>query len=244
MNEDSSILAGLNQLTMNWASPIEIETEEKSNRKVTRLLESSPESWTSSATDLQPDFDLYGQMGFAPGPEEERGRKLLGVEMEGEFDSYFKDRPSPLLTEEVIPSENGHTPADMAEDQEPVISRLIVKSPDSARIILFASNSFLTDTSLELGSAAMRSLYLAPTQLIVNSVDWSLEDRGLLTIRGRGHFSRPLEPMSKNEQMFWEYLNYGLALLGLLLIWGIRSISRKQTAMAYQHLLENKEGRA
>ena len=243
MNEDNSILSGLNQLTMSWASPIQVETGDDGSRKAIKLLESSPESWTSPQTDIAPDFDRYGQLGFSP-DSQERGRKLLGVAVEGSFTSYFKDKPSPLLADEenIDNVEEGSSGTDGQDKQ--VISRLIDKSPESARIILFSSNSFLTDESLQLASAAMRSLYLAPTQLIVNSVDWSLEDRGLLAIRGRGHFSRPLKPMSKEVQMFWEYLNYGLALLGLLLIWLIRSIFRKRTALGYQRLLEQNEGRA
>ncbi len=245
MNSDSSMLAGLNQLTMNWASPIQIDSEKNKARQISRLLESSPESWTSELTNIQPDFNRYGQFGFAPSAEEP-GRQLLAVTVEGRFDSYFKDKASPLLDDrEDLDSKAVDQEENVAaEEPKQVITRMIDKSPESARIILFASSSFLTDTCLELGSAAMRSLYLAPTQLIANSVDWSLEDRGLLAIRGRGHFSRPLKPMDRNIQMFWEYLNYGLALLGLILIWIVRSFFRRRTALSYQHLLQQSKGRA
>ena len=84
---------------------------------------------------------------------------------------------------------------------------------------------FLADTSLELASGASGSRYLNPLQLVANCLDWSLEDRDLLSIRGRGHFARTLIPMEKEVRMFWEYLNYGLALAGMLLIWLIRRIA-------------------
>lgn len=84
--------------------------------------------------------------------------------------------------------------------------------------ILFASNSFLTDEMLDLASSGMGTRYLKPVQLVENAIDWSLEDRGLLDIRGRAHFSRTLDPLSRKSRMFWEYLNYGLALLGLFLV--------------------------
>ena len=60
----------------------------------------------------------------------------------------------------------------------------------------------------------------------------------MLTIRGRAHFSRTLDPLDRNAQVFWEYLNYGLALLGLLVIWLIRRQALKGVRMRYAALLQ------
>ena len=35
----------------------------------------------------------------------------------------------------------------------------------------------------------------------------------------REQFARTLAPLEHNAQLFWEYLTYGLALLGLLAVW-------------------------
>ena len=71
-----------------------------------------------------------------------------------------------------------------------------------------------------------------PLELIANTVDWALEDEGLLGIRSLAHFNRSLPPMEKEQQLFWEYLNYGLAVLALVLIaaWQRRrqAVRRKQ----------------
>ena len=116
-----------------------------------------------------------------------------------------------------------------------VVTGVIEHSPDSARIILFGSATFAGDTALQLAMEATRTRYVAPVQLVENAIDWSLEDRGLLGIRGRGHFSRMLQPMERGDQMFWEYLNYGLALAGLMLVWGAQ---RKLKAKRHAHYLE------
>ena len=229
MNRDNGMLSGLNQLTMNWASPISIDMDKNKDRKVTKLLESSADSWLSGSTDIQPNFSAYGELGFAHGSE--TGKQLLGVAVEGRFTSYFAGKPSPLLAdkEQSDEPEASFRTKDKKRTRKPqIISRQIDKSPESARIILFSSNSFLNDTILGIGSSVMRSSYLGPVQLIANSVDWSLEDRGLLSIRGRGHFSRTLLPMTRDIQFFWEYLNYGLALLGLLLVWLVTAINEKK----------------
>lgn len=238
MNRDSGMLSGLNQLTMNWASPIRVDKDKNKDRKVTRLLESSADSWLSDSTDVQPNFKTYGELGFAPG--DEKGKQLLGMVVEGRFTSYFAGKPSPLLAGKDKPEEPKEN-AVAGQEQPPkpqVINRQIDKSPESARIILFSSNSFLNDTILGIGSSVMGSSYLGPVQLIANSVDWSLEDRGLLSIRGRGHFSRTLLPMTRNIRFFWEYLNYGLALLGLLLVWLVRRSMAKRTKQHYPALLQ------
>lgn len=88
MNGDSGLTAGLNQLTMNWASPIEIDAEKNKERKIIRLLESSEKSWVSAETKVQPNFKAHGELGFAVG--EKQGKRLLGVAVEGQFTSLFQ----------------------------------------------------------------------------------------------------------------------------------------------------------
>jgi ABC-2 type transport system permease protein len=243
MNSDS-ITGGLNQLTLNWASPIAIDQEKNKGRKVLRLLESSDKSWLSTATEVQPNFKQHGELGFPIEGKQEK--HLLAAAVEGSFSSYFAGKPSPLLKKEDKPKEEQPKPegADKEkEKKEQVIVRQIDKSPDTARIILFASGSFLSDQLLGISSSVMRSNYTAPVHLAANAVDWSLEDRGLLAIRGRSHFSRPLNPISKKGQILVEYLNYGLALLGLAGIWLLRATWQKRARQAQLDFLRPLSGR-
>jgi len=118
-----------------------------------------------------------------------------------------------------------------------VFSNVIDRSAESARIILFASNTFLTDDVLNLAASANRARSLNPIQLIENAIDWSLEDRGLLSIRSRGNFARTLAPLTRDAQMLWEYLNYALALAGLLVVYGFHRRSRRRARRHYQQVL-------
>ncbi len=170
--------------------------------------------------------------------------------MEGRFNSFFKNKPSPLAVQEekadtepepAESAEKDDTGASIDEQKEPIITRVIDRSPESARIILFASNSFLTDQMLDLAASGLGTRYLKPVQLVENAIDWSLEERGLLAIRGRAHFSRTLNPLDRESQMFWEYLNYGLALFGLLLIGLVRRRTNKQAALRYAAILGTAE---
>lgn len=244
MNHESGLTSGLDQLTMNWASPIEVDADKNKTRKVIRLLESTDKSWTSAETKIQPNFKTYGELGFPVG--ENQGKKLLGVDIEGQFASYFSGKPSPLLAAKEEPAKDPkpQAPGKPAKDKKPqVITRQLDKSSDGARIILFSSNSFLSDTMLGIGSSVMRTSYLAPVQLIANAIDWSLEDRGLLSIRGRSHFSRPLLPLTREMQLVFEYLNYGLAFFGLVVVWFIRKRMMKRAAKRCGVLLQQSLGR-
>ena len=75
--------------------------------------------------------------------------------------------------------------------------------------------------------------YLGPLELIANTLDWSLEDAGLLSIRSRAHFNRTLPRLERKEQSFWEYLNYALAVLALLLIAAIQKHGRVKRNRQY-----------
>jgi ABC-2 type transport system permease protein len=242
LNPDSSITAGLRQISVPWAVPIEVDAERNRDRQVTGLLHSSAESWTSASLDLVPDFDAYPRIGFEPGAE--RGRHLLAVAVQGRFDSWFKDKPSPLL-EEPPPDESTPEPdpgpageTDAPGEGSGRFSGVIERSPDSARIILIGSNSIFADAALDLASDALGTIYQKPIEFAQNAIDWSLEDRGLVSIRSRGHFARTLEPMGRSTQAFWEYGNYALAGIGLLLVWWAVRRRRAAVTRRYARLLK------
>jgi len=246
INSNNGLASGVNQITMTWASPITLD-EDNQQRTITRLLESTGQSWTSDSLAVKPDFEAHSNLGFPS--SEQRQNHVLAVISEGRFESYFKDKPSPLAmdstsddTDEhehdhaIHESENEETETE--EKPQPVITRVIDHSPESARIILFASNDFLADDMLNLATIGLGTRYTKPVELLENAIDWSLEERGLLTIRGRSQFSRTLDPLTQNEQMFWEYLNYGLALSGLLLVGLTRRWIKKQAQLRYAAILD------
>lgn len=216
INQDNLVTSQLPQLTITWASPIKLEANEA--RQSIELLKSSEQSWLSSNLNVSPKLDGSANSGFAP--QGEQGSHMVGVITEGVFQSYFADKPSPLLDAEKSGNEDsatdsGEEKAEEESNTELQVSSVIKRSPESARIIVFSSNDFLADKVLRLVGSAQQSEYLNSVQMIANAVDWSLEDSGLLSIRSRSHFNRTLPPMEQSTQVFWEYLNYGLALLAL-----------------------------
>jgi len=101
------------------------------------------------------------------------------------------------------------------------VDNVIERSPESARLIVFASNDFLRDQITQMSGSVGGTAYLAPFQLMANAVEASLDDTGLSSIRSRGQFNKTLPPMDRGSQRFWEYLNYLLAIIAIAVVFGL-----------------------
>jgi len=240
LNADNPITAALEQVTLNWASPVTVDEDKNKLRSISPLLRSSPQSWVSDDLNIIPDYRAWPESGFEPSGE--RSARLLAVAVEGRFDSYFKGKDSPLARPpEEKPESAESAQPDKESSTAPAapesITGVIERSPESARIILIASNTFASDDVLNLASEGLGTLYTRPVEFVQNAIDWSLEDRGLLAIRSRAQFARTLAPMERNDQLFWEYLNYGLALLGLVAVWFWRRRVRRTNQLRYHSIL-------
>ncbi len=205
----------LPQVTMVWASPITVQTQPRGRRAV-NLLRSSPESWLSSDPDITPRLDADGRADFQP--TSALSSQPLTVVLEGRFQSAFGDREAPDRPGAV---DTG------------VPARVIRRSPESARLIVFGSNDFLDDQMLATTASGSGERYLGALELFLNTLDWALHDADSLRIRSRSQVNRTLPPMERQSQQTLEYLNYGLAIawLGLLVI--ICVIARKLRRRAY-----------
>ena len=233
LNEDVPFVSELPQLTVAWASPVDVDEERNAARTVTTLFTSSPGSWRSSSTDIMPNLGAAGDVVYTPTGEQQAN--ALGVMVEGRFDSFFEE--SPLLAEPDAESsddtlgEDGEIAAEDEEEEEDTlgtVTTVIEKSPESARLIVLGSASFLADQTVRMIGSADGTVYAGSVQLMANIADWAVEDQSLLGIRSRGHFNRTLPPMAEDSQRIWEYANYIAALAGLALVYGV-SRRRRQT---------------
>jgi ABC-2 type transport system permease protein len=234
MASDSPIVSNLPAVTLNWASPITTDEEKNADRQVTTLLQSSPASWTQADTNIQPDFDLYPGVGF-PGGDEQKPH-TLAVSVQGTFESYFKDKPSPLAEgagegEEETPSLVGGAGGGTIE-----------VSPETARLVVIGSAEFVDDIVFEISSRLVMDRYFNSLKLVQNAVAWSTEDLDLLNIRSRGTYARVLAPMTEREQSFWEGANYVVALVALFVI-GILWNARRRNEQPIQLTMTNDQSR-
>ncbi len=241
LNQDVPFTSASRQVTMAWASPVDVDSEANASREVTTLLQSSPDSWRSASTDIMPSLGAEG--GVAYTPEGDQQANTLGVMLEGRFESFFDESP---LVEDVPEMEDAagdeaeETSGDEADEDDAdtlgTVTAVIERSPESARLIVLGSASFLADQTVRMIGSADGTIYTGSLELMANIVDWAVEDQSLLGIRGRGHFNRTLDPMSEDQQRVWEYANYALALAGLAVVFVIswRRRIRRERAYAAQ----------
>lgn len=216
MDDDNLIVSGLPAISMNWASPVQLNEEKNQNRQTSVLLTSSPGSWTSSSTIIQPDFELYPEVGFAI--SESQTSYPLAVAIQGSFDSFFKDKPIPTIA------------ATGEENQPAQPLTTINQSSAEGRLVVFGSTGFVDDLPLQLSSQLTQDYVVNNLRLMQNAVDWSVEDTDLLSIRSRGTATRVLIPLDTKQQTFWEisiYIIEAVLLLGLYVYWQVRN--RKNT---------------
>lgn len=228
LSQESPITASLGQLTLNWASPVKVDVEKNKGRTVTELARSSVKSWTSESLNVLPNYQAYPETGFQE--RDDRQAYQLAVAIEGRFDSFYKGNASPLADKD---NDTGHDKKATAH-----VPGIIDHSPDSARLILISSNTFASDTTTELVSQGLSTRYTKPLAFIQNAVDWSLEDRSLLALRGRTQLARTLDPLPEGRRQLWESANYGFALISLFVVWIWRRRILVTDQRRYQEILK------
>ena len=233
LDADSPVTAGLGQLYLPWTSPITLDADKNKDRAITELVHSSPGSWTSDSLNMVPDLRAHPKFGFEQGGE--KARHLLVVALQGRFDSAFAGQPSPLLEQ---PQEKGEEAKDEDKQENTAFGGVIERSPESARLILLASNAALSDQAMTLAAQALGTEYVKPALFVQNAVDQALEDAGLVQLRGRGHFARTLIPLDRDTQTLWEAILYLLALTGLALIWVVRKWLRNARTRRFEQVME------
>lgn len=216
MAADHPIVADLPAVTMNWASPLTVDEEKNADREVSVLLRSSDQSWLRTSGDIQPNPQLYPELSFPI--EGEQQSQVLAVAVRGSFESYFKDRE--------LSASDENSNVDVAE----LNLGKIDQSPESARLVVIGSGEFVNDVVFNISSQFSGERVRNNLLFMQNAVDWSVEDLDLLSIRARGTQTRVLKPMNETEQSTWEFLNYAVALLALIVIgvvWNLRRRSER-----------------
>ncbi|MEZ4866540.1 MAG: Gldg family protein [Caldilineaceae bacterium] len=224
MAKDQSIVGGLPAVTMNFVSPVVLDATKNEGRTSAVLLNSSSASWLRTDPTIQPDFQTYPERGFAV--EGEQKSYPLAAVIQGSFTSYFKDKPSPFA-ETPATDPNAPAPTPTPATGPAPDATVLTESPPTARLIVIGSGEFVDDFVLQLSSQLSQDQMLSNLQFAQNTVDYAVEDTELLNIRARGTFTRLLNPIDESQRATWEYGNYIVALLALLLTAGLWYIRRR-----------------
>jgi ABC-2 type transport system permease protein len=198
---------------MHWVSPLMADEGRAASWDMTELLRSTGESWLGTATEVQPNPDLYPLYGFPV--EGEQDSHLLAASIRGSFESYYKEHASPF--------EAGETLTGTVAPPQGTVE----VSPESARLVVIGSSEFINDAVLDLSRSLAPERYLNNLQFMQNAVDWSVEDEDLLTIRAGGSYARLLQPLDSAQKATWMWVNYAVALLALVAIGAVWYLRRR-----------------
>ncbi len=209
LNLESSIVNSLPFVTMNWASPV-VEEPQLANARSSELIWSSPASWETSDSNLQPDLELFPELGFMIGTDQKSFP--LAVLVEGSFESFFLGKDAPFEIEA------GGEVAAEGETAEAEAIGLIEQSPGNTRLIVLGSSEFINDNVYQISMNFGGDRFASNLQLFANAIDWLTEDLSLASIRSRGSAARILPPIPDEQQNQWVLMNYVVALVGLVLI--------------------------
>ncbi len=216
MAANNPIAANLPSVMLSWASPLELNEVLNEGRETEILMQSSQNAWTQTDTNVLPNFDLYPDTGFEVAGA--RQQQTLAVSLNGRFQSYFTDKPSPFENQEnQPPAIDPNTGQPLPPPTQPAST--IAESPDSSRLVVISSAAFVEDNVLQLAGFLNQSSVTNNLQFLQNVVDWSLEDLDLLAIRGRGTATRVLFPLTEQQQASWEIANYVVALVALVAVY-------------------------
>ncbi len=215
MAQGHAALVGLNNATVPWGSPLTLTAPE--GVKAEALLSTSKGSWVRTESSLDPDFQAHPDLGFAPTGE--TASRVVAATLEGTFPSAFADKPSPLMEG-----------AETATGSQGT-GRTLKKSLPDAKLAVIGSNEFLSDLIVGIGQQLRGQLHLPNAQLVVNLLDWSVEDTELASIRSAGAYARTLEPKNEKEILVFEIVNYTAVLLGMAVVVLVPRLRRRSAAL-------------
>jgi gliding-associated putative ABC transporter substrate-binding component GldG len=92
-----------------------------------------------------------------------------------------------------------------------------------SRLVVIADGDFIVNGPRD----AARQLQPDNINLFVNSIDWLADDTGLIELRTRGVYSRPLKQLDENTRLMLKYLNFLLPIFLVVLYGIIRARQRK-----------------
>ena len=222
--KEKALTSGLPAISMHFASPI-IEVEPKANpdgdkptiaRSV--IMSSSADSWLRSGASIGSGsaFDMPDNLG-----KQDKGPFDLAVVLTGDFVSHFAKKSQ---AKEGDKGKEADKP-----DPASKPDRALSQAPSTARLIVLGSSAFVSSEAMAVSDLGAGQRALEPNFLFMqNLIEWGLaEDMDLLALRGRGDYLRVFE-IKDDEKTTWEFVNYGIALMGLLLV-GVVSFLRRRT---------------
>ncbi len=232
INHKLDFMSNIKELIMIKISPVEIDSEKikQNDLKSFNLIKSSARAWEMSGR-----INLNPMMMRPPMNDEERKVYSLAYVVEGNFPSYFADKPlpekpEPKKEEQTIEEEGKKS---TQEEKEPEVQESKIKSAKGiltkgqpGKIFLIGSTEILKDNVLDEAGNSPNAVFL------LNIIDYLNNKSDTAVMRSKNQRFNPLKNTKVITRTFVKIINIGglpalIILLGIS-VWFRRNARRKQ----------------
>lgn len=238
INKDLAVMSNIKGIITLKAAPIDVDEKRLAEHHITHtpLFSSSEKSW-----EMKPPINLNPQFIRKPGPETHLEKKPLALLLEGEFPSYFADKPVPekktaadLAKDEASAEKDVADAADSALDPEATKIEgqggKITKGK-RARIFVAGTGELVRNDVIDPQGRGSNAMF------VMNMIDLLNDREGIAVMRSKTQDLNPLEETSAAAKTTIKMFNIvGLpilvALFGLV-VWGMRHSRRKTLQMMF-----------
>lgn len=235
INHSLEFLENITQLVMIKSSPLEADPEKikKNNLKLEELFTSSDESWEMTGR-----INLMPFMIQPPKDEKQKESKPLAYLLEGEFPSYFADKPIPEKPKKEEDKEKeGKDSADKEEKKPEVkdskfkVEKGILTKGKPGKIFLIGTSEILKNNTLDEEGQSPNAIFL------LNTLDYLNDREDIAVMRSKVQRFNPLKETKPFTRYFVKWANtLGLPALFVVVgifIWINRSNRKKRIQMMF-----------
>jgi gliding motility-associatede transport system auxiliary component len=244
INHDLDFMENIKMLASFKMSPLDADGDKikKNNLKLHTLFSSSHQSWEMSGR-----INLMPFMIQPPKDDKEKASKPLAYLLEGEFPSYYADKPVPEKPKEEEKKEDdpAATGDDKAKEKakpemKPEVfksgvqgEKVVLNRGKPGKIFLIGSSEMLKGQMLKLmkGNPNDQTSYSPNEALLLNTIDYLNNRSDIAVMRGKNQRFNPLNDTKPFTRFAVKWFNVlGIPILFILLgvfIWFSRRSRRK-----------------
>ncbi len=227
-------LSNLKELIMYKVSPLVLNEEriKENGLESSRLFASTPDAW-----EMAGQINLTPFMIRPPINPDEKSQQPLAFLIEGEFPSYFADKPVPEKpkpeeqstedpeTGEEKPVENTVDQPDQVPESQLTTEKDVITSARPAKLFLIGSSEILKDNILDEQGRSPNAVFL------LNTMDYLNDQEDIAVMRSKNQRFNPLKDTSALTRSILKILNIvGIPVLFILFgmyIWLRRKSKRR-----------------
>ena len=208
-NSDHPITKHIDRI--NFFFPSTIDTIKSDGQIKKTILVSSSKYSRSQLSPMRLSFEI---LKVAPDPSKfNDGLRPVAVLLEGEFESYFKNRVTPEFKQLL---QNMHS--DFKERSSAQAKQLIISDSDFAKNLVNTATGNTEDIGYNKWE---RKYYKGNKDFILNTVEYMLDENNVLETRSKDIKLRLLDNVRiKQEKLKWQLINVVLPVV-LLIIFGL-----------------------